>query len=236
MLKQQLVSESKEEKYGLVYFISCGTKGPIKVGFTADRNPNARIRQLQIGSPEPLTLIGTIMAYASIERTIQTFLGPHHVRGEWFEREPALLLMHRLQMDATFHRSELVDEIAFLLITRAKREPDDEEDNEPLSVRVAHQLLRDWVDRLYRVNTDKPLPFRAWLHGQIERADPTGDLARDATGDPQFPATGSLARYLEYIVERARNSAVTRTLVDAWIECDTVVGSLHFRKQDVGLG
>ena len=59
-------------------------------------------------------------------------------------------------------------------------------------------------------------------------------LARDATTDPQFPATGALVDYLQYIVDRAGSAAVTRTLVDAWIECDMAVASLASREQEVG--
>ncbi len=181
MPKQRPLREHEDEPYGLVYFLSHGAAGPIKVGFTADRDPNARIGQLQIGSPEPLTLIGTVMAYASIEHAIQTFLNPHLVRGEWFQREPALLLLERLQLDTTVHHSALLEELLFLSISRSHPENADDDDHEPLSVTVARHLLGDWIEQLRLVNTEKPLPFRAWLHAQVERDDPTGDLARDAT-------------------------------------------------------
>ena len=234
MLKQRPMSEHKDEPYGLVYFLSHGAVGPIKVGFTADRDPNARIRQLQIGSPEPLTLVGAVMAYASIERAIQTFLTPHHVRGEWFEREPALLLLDRFQLGTPFfHSSEFLNELLFLKIRRERAGGDDDDDREPLSVTVARHLVGDWVEQLRQVNTEKPLPFRAWLHTQTGRDDPTGDFACDATKDSRFPATGSLAAYLEYIVERAGGHAITRALVDAWIECDMALASLRVREQDV---
>ena len=230
MPNERVVPKLSDELYGLVYFLSHGNSGPIKIGFTADRNPESRIRQLQVGSPEPLELVGTVMAYATSEREIQTFLDPHRVRGEWFEREPALVLLARLQMDfSPRHRSDFVMELRSLPITRGTSNDNDE----ALVVRVARDLLGDWVDKLFRVNTEGPLPFRAWLHSQTDRKHPIGDLARDATSDPQFPATGALARYLKYIVDRADNPAVTHTLVDAWIECDMAVASLRFREQDV---
>lgn len=233
MPKQQVTHEPEDERYGIVYFLSHGASGPIKVGFTADRNADSRLRQLQVGTPEPLEVVGAVTAYASIERAIQTFLTPHLVRGEWFEREPALLLLSRLQLGSRFHRSDFVVELASLLIKRPHPDEDDEDESESLAVRVAPNLLHDWVDQLSLVNTENPLPFRAWLHAQTSRKDPTGDLARDSMRDPQFPAIGALNNYLQYIVERRTSAAVTRTLVDAWIECDMAVASLPVREQDV---
>jgi T5orf172 domain len=233
MSKKRVVPEASDEPYGFVYFLSHGTSGPIKVGFTANRNAESRMQQLQIGSPETLELIGTIRAYPSIERAIHTFLGPHLVRGEWFEREPVLMLLSRLQMNSTFHQSDFVMELATVLIERAPPRNEKEASSESLAVRVAEQLLGDWVDQLFLVNTEKPLPFRAWLQAQTERKDPIGDLALDVAKDPKFPVTGALVNYLQYVTGRDVFDAVTRTLIDAWIECDRAVASLTIREQDV---
>jgi hypothetical protein len=221
-----------EEPYGVVYFIGHGSSGPVKVGFTANRDVTQRLRQLQIGTPEPLEVLGTVLAYPSIERTIQVFLRPHSIRGEWFEREPALMILRRLEVTDNSHRSSLVEELQCLIVQNPQLSPE-EEAEESLAVRVAGDILHDLRHELSSVNTERPLPFRAWLSAQNHRKDPTGDLARDAQKDPRFPAIGSLRDYLTFITERSTYAAVTRTVIHAWIECDLAVSRLAYRDQDV---
>lgn len=222
---------SDYEKYGTVYFIGHGKVGPVKIGFTADRDPMPRLRQLQTGAPEDLNVLGTIEAYASIERKIQTFLAPHNVRGEWFEREAALLVLQRLKNRSMLHRSDFVDQLLSLEIADP-RQSDVDDDEEPLHVQIARDILWDIVEQLSRVNTAQALPFRAWLLTQTARDHPTGDLARDVSRDTRFPPVGSLADYLFYVKSKTYNSAVVRATVEAWIECDMVADGLATREKD----
>lgn len=222
----QSTTELKDETYGVVYFLSHGTDGPVKIGFTGGRDPLPRIRQLQTGSPEELNLLGAVEAYASTEQAIHAFLNTHNVRGEWFDREPALRLMERLQNRSSTHDGDFVRDLNFVEVSRPRKITGDE-DIELLEEQVARNLLDDITNQLHQVNTEQPLPFRIWVLAQAGRDDPIGDLANNAAKNTDFPVCGSLKQYLEYF-SNVRNPAITRTVIEAWIECDMAVSSLPF--------
>ncbi|WP_435627669.1 GIY-YIG nuclease family protein [Candidatus Ferrigenium straubiae] len=219
------MSNPRDEKYGTVYFLSHGTSGPVKIGFTSGGNPLSRIRQLQTGAPEELNLLGSIAAEASIEPVIHTFLNVHNVRGEWFEREPSLYLLERLQLRSTFYDGEFVRNFGFVEASRPKNDADC--GAELLEEQVANNLLWDIKNQLCQVNTELPLPFFAWLSAQMGRDDPIGDLAKEFATNSGMPICGSLKQYLEHF-RNVRNPAITRTVIEAWIECDIAVFALAF--------
>jgi hypothetical protein len=221
----------KGEGHGVVYFIEHGKTGPIKIGFTADRDPMPRLRQLQTGSPENLQVLGTVEAYASIERKLHTLLAPHIIRGEWFERDAAISVLNRLRNNECFHRSAFVDQLLFSI--SIKTIPQDEEDEEEaLHVQVAKSLILDMAKQLRGVNTEQPLPFRCWLMAQASRDHATGDLARDMMQDADFPSVGSLPDYLSHVKSKSDSPAVVRATIEAWIECDVAIRDLATREED----
>lgn len=63
-----------------VYFITNGTHH--KIGISND--PEKRLRQLQTGSSETLSLDGMIEADDDFESLLHEELSDWHVRGEWF--------------------------------------------------------------------------------------------------------------------------------------------------------
>ncbi|MEK6664225.1 MAG: GIY-YIG nuclease family protein [Pseudomonadota bacterium] len=210
--------------YGVVYFIGARTSGPVKVGFTTDRFVSSRLSNLQTGSHEELVVLGQVEAGPTVERAIHNLLSSHAVRGEWFEREPALAVYARLNDTATHGHSVFVSRLArasdvFLACDAA---------DDSLEFKVARDLVFDVTRDLSSVNTDKPLPFCSWLKNQTERDDPTGDLAKDFASDPLFPSLGNLETYLAFVVEKGSGSAITRTVVEAWIECDIAISSLPY--------
>lgn len=214
------------ETYGVVYFVGARTSGPVKVGFTTDRIVLSRLSQLQTGSHEELVVLGKVDADPTVERAIHNLLSSHAVRGEWFEREPALAVCARLSDTATHGHSDFVSRLTrasdvFLACDAA---------DDSLEFKIAHDLVFDVARDLSTVNTDKSLPFRSWLKNQVERDDPTGDLAKDFTRDSSFPAVGNLEAYLAFVVARGSRSAITRTVVEAWIECDIAISSLPYCK------
>ena len=222
---------SDDETYGLVYFIGLGEAGPIKIGFTGGRDPMPRLRQLQTGSPEDLKILGTVEAHASIEKKIHTLLTPHIVRGEWFEREAALLVLQRMQSRKPIYKSTFVSQLYSVEISDSKN-GGSEEDNGPLHVQISKDILSDIANQLLDVNTEQALPFKAWLISQAERNDPIGDLGQDASRDNEFPPLGSLTDYLSYIKNKTSNSAIVRTTIEAWIECDIAVMGITTRDRD----
>jgi hypothetical protein len=74
-----------------VYFIQAGEiDGPIKIGVA--RDPWSRMRDLQIGSPESLNLLGHSppCEALSIEQQLHKKLSTSSIRGEWFAPSPEL--------------------------------------------------------------------------------------------------------------------------------------------------
>lgn len=218
------MKKGNSESYGTVYFIGLQDAGPVKIGFTASQDVHSRLKQLQIGNSGELVVLGKIDAGPGIERTIHSFLSPHIVRGEWFEREAALTLLARLKSRRLAHGEN--DFYERLLFCMEQLVPDEEDSF--LETRVARDLIRDMAWTLSNVDTENPLPFLAWLLLQRERDDPIGDLANDALRDPDFPKLGNLVNYLVYVTSKTTEPAVTRTVLEAWIECDIAT----FRLQD----
>lgn len=67
-----------------VYFIGC--EAMIKVGSAKDTS--TRLRELQVGNPFPLSLLGAVRGGRPLELAIHQRLAPHRQRGEWFRAEP----------------------------------------------------------------------------------------------------------------------------------------------------
>lgn len=74
-----------------VYFIQMGFFGPIKIGFS-ENNPLGRLRDLQVGNPEELRLIGYLRCKdRSTERTLHEEFRALKIRGEWFANSNILI-------------------------------------------------------------------------------------------------------------------------------------------------
>lgn len=217
-------SKMKVDPYGVVYFVGAAKSGPIKVGFSTDRTVESRLTQLQTGSHEELVVLGTIAAGPAVERAIHNVLSAHAVRGEWFEREPALALFARLNDTAISYNGNFV--------RRLMRSSDMylmcDETEQPIEFKVASHLVYDIARELSNVNTENPLPFRSWLNLQTERDDPAGDLAKDYANNSAFPDVGNLETYLGFIDATGGHAAKTRAVIDAWIECDIAISRLKY--------
>jgi hypothetical protein len=79
-------------KQQVVYFIQRGADGPIKIGTTTYKL-TARLRDIQIGSPDPLYLIGHILGS---EKDTHIRFKKYHISGEWFEPHEDILHFVRL--------------------------------------------------------------------------------------------------------------------------------------------
>lgn len=75
---------------GVIYVIG-GPTGPVKIGWTRG-NVEARLKQLQIGNPLPLSILKTMKGTTHDETDLHIRLTNYHIRGEWFEREVLALL------------------------------------------------------------------------------------------------------------------------------------------------
>jgi len=76
---------------GHVYFIRSGPApdGLIKIGATWD--PHQRLRDLQVGSSEQLTLLAVMPGDTATEAHLHRAFAHPRVRGEWFRPTPELL-------------------------------------------------------------------------------------------------------------------------------------------------
>lgn len=72
---------------GFVYFIRGGAV--IKIGFAT--NVLNRMRDLQIGSPHALHLLGYMPGSIYEEKRLHRLFSAHRSHGEWFRRSPELL-------------------------------------------------------------------------------------------------------------------------------------------------
>lgn len=73
---------------GSIYVIGCAEPMAIKIGFTT-KSPRARLKQLQTGNPQKLTLIGWYPGSLREEREIHESLAEFRLTGEWFRVEAA---------------------------------------------------------------------------------------------------------------------------------------------------
>lgn len=70
-----------------IYFVRCGKF--IKIGTSSD--PAYRLDALSTASPYELTLIGHIPGSMVAELALHDLLRRHHVKGEWFRANAALM-------------------------------------------------------------------------------------------------------------------------------------------------
>ena len=88
---------AERPRNGGVYFIRSGDNGPIKIGYSSN-GPQARMGELQVGSPEELKIVGWVPGPKPLEKKIHTFLDGWKIRGEWFEADEVVFsLMGYLQ-------------------------------------------------------------------------------------------------------------------------------------------
>ncbi|MBW2003075.1 MAG: GIY-YIG nuclease family protein [Deltaproteobacteria bacterium] len=67
----------------MIYFIRSGKKGAIKIGYSKN-NIKDRMGELQVGSPELLTLIGVMEGNINKEKELHRKFKKYLIRGEWF--------------------------------------------------------------------------------------------------------------------------------------------------------
>jgi len=66
-----------------IYFIQCGTNGPIKIGYT-NKDVKERTAQLQTACPYELKLLWVTDGGTEEEQSIHENLKHENIRGEWF--------------------------------------------------------------------------------------------------------------------------------------------------------
>jgi hypothetical protein len=95
---ERLPDSRFREMRGVVYFVSAGIDGPVKVGFTRGKLAR-RLADLQLASPVRLRVLYAVHGGRDRERRIHVKLASHRLHGEWFEREPVLRYLDRYLRD-----------------------------------------------------------------------------------------------------------------------------------------
>lgn len=82
-----------ERAIAMIYFIQAAGIGHIKIGYTDADDALIRLASLQIGSPVPLKLLGTIPGSLEDEKDLHRRFGSARVTGEWFKPVAELLAL-----------------------------------------------------------------------------------------------------------------------------------------------
>jgi len=130
----------------VIYFVKVGKR--VKIGYSED--VASRLCQLQTGSSEPLTLLGTVPGNMQLEKAIHVLLSPYRVQGEWFVHSGACRQFINVALAGaapTLHNLDLLMDFAVgnHRLTAAKKVIADSTST-PLQLRDAHIFLRD-VDK-----------------------------------------------------------------------------------------
>ncbi len=95
------------QREGSLYFISSETQGAVKIGFAEDTY--ARLKTLQTGNPDDLTLVGRIPCLAEAELLVHRNMLHKRLRLEWYRWDAEIeTLLYELQDDMFDAGMELV--------------------------------------------------------------------------------------------------------------------------------
>lgn len=67
---------------GRIYIIQSGNTNKYKVGYS--ESPSVRRKSLQIGSADPLRVVGSIPGTRELEHSLHRDLTSRRIHGEWF--------------------------------------------------------------------------------------------------------------------------------------------------------
>lgn len=136
-----------------IYFIQCGEDGPIKIGLTHG-TATKRMRSIQVDSPLPLRLLGTLTAprrLRAFEVRVHVKFAKHHIRGEWFHPAPELLAF--IQSDTKLADLQLDTEKTAWTV------PTETEWGQLLEmVFQTERMYREWLEETGHDQRDNPKP------------------------------------------------------------------------------
>jgi len=75
----------------VIYFIQENDTGNIKIGYTASKCADSRLKALQTGNPERLTVLATFQGDERAERWMHAEFSQFRVAGEWFRPAAPLI-------------------------------------------------------------------------------------------------------------------------------------------------
>lgn len=76
----------------MIYFVQSNNSGPIKIGYTKNKySVHKRLGSIQVGSSEPLKLLGLINGSRKDEQLLHKKFHVYQLHGEWFQPSKTLL-------------------------------------------------------------------------------------------------------------------------------------------------
>lgn len=132
-----------------VYLVGSPAVRPVKIGVSD--NPEARLADLQVGSPVPLLLLWRTPGGQRLESALHDYFAPYRLHGEWFdfgEENPAALVATAAVLLGYRSQPEKVDEPARYLFSDC---------TSCAAARVA-PALREQPETPHRAATDRSDP------------------------------------------------------------------------------
>lgn len=74
-----------------VYFVRAGNTGAVKIGCTSEACFAARIAAIQVGNPDRINVIRTVVGGIDVEAQIHHRFAANRLRGEWFTFDPDMM-------------------------------------------------------------------------------------------------------------------------------------------------
>jgi len=89
MLERNKYKRGRRKSTGFVYFIQGQCGGAIKIGFS--KKPEMRLKELQTGYPDTLTILLMIPGSESDEAAFHKMFEEFRLKGEWFRPDPYII-------------------------------------------------------------------------------------------------------------------------------------------------
>jgi len=101
----------------MIYVIEAGPDGPLKIGSTV--NVEQRMKDLQTGNHEELTIVMSFEGGATLEHQIHKDLKDYQIRksGEWFKRDDQVFLYLR-DLQSVNPKTETIDGDEYIVLWR----------------------------------------------------------------------------------------------------------------------
>lgn len=108
----------------MIYFIQQGSLFDKKIKIGCSNNPQKRLRELQISTPNKLKLLLVLFGDSSVEVYYHDLFAKYHIQGEWFQYGMKLRLfiwLHSNGLDLTNKKSVTIQKESSLIKITAQR-------------------------------------------------------------------------------------------------------------------
>lgn len=104
-IKSIISGEECQGSISYVYLIQASESKNLKIGFSS--NPDRRIKKLQTGNKEKLSMIGLIRGGAKTEKMLHKMFASYRERGEWFRNSEEIRSFFDISRNNNFETLDL---------------------------------------------------------------------------------------------------------------------------------